>query len=151
MTPGVVDPPGPHLADEPGGGDGGSAAPPPTTVDVVLSGERARATRVTLPVERVRLRKVVVSREETVTVTVRREELRVVREDVVPGEAVHPGSTATPFEIVLCEERLVVDRTVVPVERVHVTVDEVVEDVDVSTTLRHERVDVTREPAAPPL
>lgn len=147
MTPGVVDPPDPHTADEPGGRDGGSMAPPPATVDVVLSGERARLTRVTVPVQRVRLRKVVVSHEETITVTVRREELRIVREDVAPGEVSHTESTAMPFEIVLHEERLVIDRVVVPVERVHVGVDRIVEDIDVSTTLRHERLDVTDVPA----
>ena len=123
MTPGVVDPPVPHTADEPGGRDGGSAAPPPATVDVVLSGERVRLRRVTVPVQRVRLRKVVVSHEETITVNVRREELRIVREDVAPGEVSHTESTAMPFEIVLHEERLVIDRVVVPVERVHVGVD----------------------------
>ena len=147
MTPGAVDLPDPHTADEPGGRHGGSAAPPPATVDVVLSGERARLTRATVPDQRVRLRKVDVSYEETITVTVRREELQIVREDLAPGEAAHPKSTPVPFEIVLHEERLVVDRVVVPVERVHVDVDRIVEDVDITTTLRHEHVDVTDVPA----
>lgn len=144
MTPGTVDPVDAHPAAGTAGRVGGSTVPSDATASVVLSGERARLTRVTVPVERVRLRKVVVSREETITVTVRREELRIVREDVAPGGSSHPGSTPMPFEIVLHEERLVVDRVVVPVERVHVRVDRIVEDLDVSTTLRHERVDVTR-------
>ncbi|WP_197073533.1 DUF2382 domain-containing protein [Frigoribacterium sp. MEB024] len=124
--------------------------PTPASARVLLSAERARLTTVAVPVERVRLRKVVVSREETITVTVRREELRIVREDVAPGEASPTESSAMPFEVVLHEERLDVDRVVVPVERVRVSVDRIVEDVDVSTTLRHERVDVTREPAGRP-
>jgi uncharacterized protein (TIGR02271 family) len=151
MTSGTVGPVDPHPADGPAGRVEGSTVPTPASAGVLLSAERARLATVAVPVERVRLRKVVVSREETVTVTVRREELRIVREDVAPGEDAHPGSTATPFEIVLHEERLVVDRVVVPVERVDVTVHQVVQDVDVATTLRHERVDVTHGPAAPPL
>ncbi|WP_082383397.1 DUF2382 domain-containing protein [Frigoribacterium sp. RIT-PI-h] len=147
MTPGTVDPLDPHPEDDPVGRHGGSTAPLPVTVDAVLSGERARLTRATVPVERVRLRKVVVSYEETITVTVRREELQIVHEDVAPDGPTLSESAVTPFEIVLHEERMVVDRVVVPVERIRVTVDHVVEDIDVTTTLRHEHVDVTDIPA----
>lgn len=150
MTHGTVGPPDPHPAAAPAGRVDGSTVPSGPPADVTVSAERAHHSTVAVPVERVRLRKVVVSHEETVTVTVRREELRIERVDVPAAGAAPRETTAVPFDLVLHEERPVVENVVVPVERVHVTVDRIVDDLDVTTTLRHERVDVTREPAPRP-
>lgn len=159
MTPGTVDPVDPHPAAGPAGRVSGPTVPPDTAppertsaekdASVVLSAERAHLSTVAVPVGRVRLQKVIVSREETVTVVVRREELRVVHEDLPPGTTSSPEVSPVRFDLVLHEERLIVDRVVVPVERVHVTVDRVTETVDVTTTLRHERVDVSTTAAGP--
>ncbi|MET4052803.1 stress response protein YsnF [Frigoribacterium sp. PvP054] len=148
MTTGTVGPVDPPSATGRSARVDGSAVP--ADASVLLSAERARLATVAVPVGRVRLRKVVVSHEETITVTVRREELQVVHEDLPPGGATPTRATATPLDLVLHEERPVVSLVVVPVERVRVTVDRIVEDVDVTTTLRHERVDVSREPATRP-
>lgn len=150
MTTGTVGLVDPSPAEGRADGVDGSSVPAAAAASVLLSAERAHLTTVAVPVGRVRLRKVVVSREETITVTVRREELQVVHEDLLPGETPSAGTPATPLVFVLHEERPVVGHVVVPVERVHVTVDRIVDDVDVATTLRHERVDVTREPATRP-
>lgn len=149
MTTGTVGPVDPSPAAGRADRVDGSSVPA-AEASVLLSAERAHLSTVAVPVGRVRLRKVVVSREETITVTVRREELQVVHEDLLPGETPSAGTTTTPLVFVLHEERPVVGHVVVPVERVHVTVDRIVDDVDVTTTLRHERVDVTREPATRP-
>jgi len=150
MTTGTVGPVDPSPAEGRADGVDGSSVPAAAAASVLLSAERAHLTTVAVPVGRVRLRKVVVSREETITVTVRREELQVVHEDLLPGETPSAGTPAAHLVFVLHEERPVVGHVVVPVERVHVTVDRIVDDVDVATTLRHERVDVTREPATRP-
>ena len=97
--------------------------------EVVLSREELRAAVVHQPAERVRVRREVVSEEVGVTVTVRREVLRVEREEIAPGTRA-PGEGSGPFaaggagawEMVLHEERPVVGVETVPVERVRVEV-----------------------------
>jgi uncharacterized protein (TIGR02271 family) len=117
-------------------------------VEVVLSKEQLQIDTVSVPVERVRIQKVIVTEERTVTVTVRREELRVVREPVRPDEE-PPEEVATfdsrdrVIDMVLHEEQVVIGRHVVPVERVRVVVDRVVTQQPVTTELSHEEVDVS--------
>jgi len=143
MTQGTVDTAGKGSSEELDGPVTGSTVPSDGPVNVVRSEERAQFSVEAVPVERVRLAKVIVSREETITVTVRREEFRLIREPVAVGEAVSTNSVEVPIELVLHEEQVVVERRVVPVERVRITVDRVTEAVDVSTTIRQERIDVT--------
>lgn len=115
---------------------------------VVLSREELRAAVVHLPVARVRVRREVVTEEVSVTVTVRREVLRVEREEIPAGTRA-PAHAAGPFvaggawEMVLHEERPVVGVEVVPVERVRVHVETVQEAQEVSTDLAVEHVEVT--------
>lgn len=124
------------------GPDGDGAA------QVVLSREELRAAVVHLPVARVHVRREVVTEEVSVTVTVRREVLRVEREEILPGTRV-PGESSGPFvaggswEMVLHEERPVVGVEVVPVERVRVHVETVQGVQDVSADLAVEHVEVT--------
>ena len=113
--------------------------------EVVRSEERLHVGTLSVPVERVRVRKVVVTEERTVTVTVRREELRVEREPIAPGDVVQeqlagPDQDPRVVEMVLHEERVVVEREVVPVERVRVVVDRVTTQQPVEATLSHEEV-----------
>jgi uncharacterized protein (TIGR02271 family) len=120
-------------------------------VEVVLSKEQLQTDTVSVPVERVRIQKVIVAEERTVTVTVRREELRVVREPVRPDEQ-PPEEVATfdsgdrVIDMVLHEEQVVIGHQVVPVERVRVVVDRVVTQQPVMTELSHEEVDVSFTP-----
>lgn len=122
--------------------DGDAAA------QVVLSREELRAAVVHLPMARVRVRREVVTEEVSVTVTVRREVLRVEREEIpagarVPAQADGPFSVGGAWEMVLHEERPVVGVEVVPVERVRVDVATVQEAQEVSADLAVEHVEVT--------
>jgi len=122
------------------GDPGGTAATGPT--ELVRSEERLSLGTRTEVTGRVRVRKVVTSREVTQTVTVRREELVVEdlpADDAVPG-AEASATEAGEIELVLHEEQLVL--VSVPVERVRVRVERVTEDVTVSEPVRHERVDL---------
>ncbi len=96
-------------------------------------------------VERVRVRKVIVEEQVMVPVTVRREELRVEREPVAPGEDVQGTTTAAgaePLELVLRREEPVVGTRIVPVERVRISTVPIGEERVVHETLRHEEVEV---------
>lgn len=94
---------------------------------------------------RARLRKVVVEDEERVTVPVRREELRVEREPL-SGEPAAGGSIGEPgseeVDITLREERPVVGKETVATERVRVGTETVEDEVEVSETVRKERIEV---------
>jgi uncharacterized protein (TIGR02271 family) len=86
---------------------------------MLRSEERLRASTEIVESGRVRLRKYVVTSEQKITVPIRREEVHVTREAVKPGEAV----TGTKIgeeerEVILHEERPVVVKETVPVERV---------------------------------
>ena len=121
-----------------------------TGVEVVLSREELRAAVVHQPTERVRVRREVVTEEVSVTVAVRREVLRVEREEIAPGTR-SPDEASGPFaaggdgawEMVLHEERPVVGVEVVPVERVRVEVVERhgVQEVQADLAVEHVEVD----------
>ena len=122
-------------------------------VVVTASEERLVATTERVPRSRIRLRKVVVTEETTLTVPIRREEYRLVREPIADGAAV-PGTSIEPTEqeVVLYEERVIVTTEVVPVERVRLLKEDVVEERRVTGTVRRERVEVVddAEPTAEP-
>jgi uncharacterized protein (TIGR02271 family) len=120
-------------------------------MDIVRSEEELHLSSAWRPVERVRVRRRVVTEERVVTLTLRREELVVEREPVTGGVAV-PGREPppqVPIEIVLREEQAVITTRVVPVERVRVVVDRVTEQHELETTLRAEHVEVETEPPPP--
>jgi uncharacterized protein (TIGR02271 family) len=122
------------------------AGPDLNTVDVVRSEEQLRVSTVPVPKERIRFEKVIVTEEKTVTVTVRREELRIIREPVEAGTdmATTGGqASATDLDIVLHEERIITTTEIVPVERVRVRVTQVRENLPVTDTVRKERVDLS--------
>lgn len=118
------------------------------TVEVTVSEERLVVDKRNEPAARVWLRKVIVSEDVTVTVTVRREELEIVREAIEPEHAA--GTTGASdarlaegeLEFVLLAEEPVVSTRVVPVERVRVSKESVSEDLEITESLRRERVTV---------
>ncbi|WP_181439723.1 DUF2382 domain-containing protein [Curtobacterium sp. MCBD17_028] len=119
-------------------------------VAVTRSEERLVVRTDAVPVRRVRIRKVIVSEERTVTVTVRREELRVEEESLDGTDVVDPGTvlpigSADAIELVLHEEQVEVVTRVVPVERVRVVTDVVTEQRSLTETVGHEEVDVVDE------
>jgi uncharacterized protein (TIGR02271 family) len=95
---------------------------------------------------RVRLRKYVVTEEQTVTVPVTREEVRVEREPITDANrdaalAGEPISEAD-HEIVLHEDRVVVTTKAEPVERVRISAETVTEEETVVGEVRKEQIDV---------
>ena len=95
---------------------------------------------------RARLRKYVVTENVTRTVPVQREEVRVEREPITDAnrdEALSgPGISEEEHEVVLHEERPVVDKDTVPVERVRLDTETVTDQETVGGEVRKERVDV---------
>ena len=95
---------------------------------------------------RARLRKYVVSDQETVTVPVTREEVRVEREPITDGNAGNaldgPAISEEEHEVVLTEERPVVAKEAVPVERVRLDKETVTENETVTESVRKEEIEV---------
>ena len=94
---------------------------------------------------RARLRKYVVTEQETVTVPVQREEVRIEREPITDanrGEALDgPAISEEEHEVVLHEERPVVHKEAVPVERVRLDKETVTEQRQVTEEVRKEQID----------
>jgi uncharacterized protein (TIGR02271 family) len=95
---------------------------------------------------RARLRKYVVTENVTRTVPVQREEVRVEREPITDAnrdDALTGGDISEDeHEVVLHEERPVVEKDTVPVERVRLDTETVTEQETIDDEVRKERVDV---------
>jgi uncharacterized protein (TIGR02271 family) len=109
------------------------------------SEEHLKVGKETRETGKARLRKYVVTEQEQVSVPVSREEVRVEREPITEenrGAATSgPDISEDEHEVVLHEERPVVDTEATPVERVRLDTDEVTEQETVSGEVRKERVD----------
>lgn len=94
---------------------------------------------------RARLRKYVVTEQQTVQVPVTREEVKIEREPITDanvGEAMDgPAISEEEHEVVLHEEQPVVDKQAVPVERVRLGKEQVTEQETVSEQVRQERIE----------
>lgn len=117
-------------------------------VDVTRHAEQLHATTRSVPVERVRLKKVIVTEERTITVQVRREELRLEHKTLDPSTAIATTVGPSDLELILHEEQITITRTIVPIERVRLTRTQVAGTRDITETLRHETVDIS--PTSPP-
>ncbi|EWC62599.1 hypothetical protein UO65_2102 [Actinokineospora spheciospongiae] len=97
-------------------------------------------------VGKVRLRKHVVTEEQQVSVPVRREELRVERTPITGAErgaaGKHADFTEAEQEVTLHQERPVVGKEAVPVEKVRVGTETVTENETVRGEVRKEQVEV---------
>lgn len=98
---------------------------------------------------RARLRKHVVTEQQNVTVPVQHEELRVETEPITDanvGAATDgPALSEGEHEVTLNEERVVVDKETVPVERVRVGKETVTEQQRVSEDVAHEEIDLDED------
>jgi len=119
--------------------------PEPFDAELIRSEEELRVSTEVRPTGRVRLRKVIVSEDVTVTVTLRREEARleplpegVTPEDDLPDALDDSGDTL--FAVTLYEEVPVIGTRVVPRERVRLRKVLVSEEREVSGTVRAERL-----------
>jgi len=95
---------------------------------------------------RARLKKYVVTEQQNVTVPVSREEVRVEREPITDAnaQAAMSGSdlTESEHEVTLSEERPVVDKKTVPVERVRLDKETVTDEERIAADIRKEKIDV---------
>jgi uncharacterized protein (TIGR02271 family) len=118
----------------------------PTTDDAMtLSEERVNVGVQRREAGRARLRKYVVTENVTETVPVSREEVRIEREPITDanvGDATSgPAISEEEHEVILHEERPVVAKEAVPVERVRLDTETVTENVTVNEEVRKERID----------
>ncbi|MFC9691749.1 DUF2382 domain-containing protein [Kribbella sp. NPDC056951] len=105
--------------------------------------ERLRAGTETVETGRVSLHKHVVTEEQQVTVPVSHEEVHVVREPMADGELGRAGELGDDDrEVVLHEERPVVGKETVAVERVGLETETVRGEENVTETIRKEQVEV---------
>ena len=95
-----------------------------------------------------RLRKYVVTEQQTVTVPVTREEVRLEREPITEADQATmakamdgPAISEEEHEVVLHEEQVVVAKEAVPVERVKLGVETVTEDKKVTEEVRKEQIE----------
>jgi uncharacterized protein (TIGR02271 family) len=126
-------------------GNGHDVSGPTTDDAMTRSEEELRVGTERREAGRVRLRKYVETETEQRTVPVRREKVRVEREPIAEGNVDQAlGGTEISeeeHEVVLHEERPVVDKEVVPKERVRLAAEERTDEQTVSEDLRKERIE----------
>jgi uncharacterized protein (TIGR02271 family) len=118
----------------------------PTTDDAMTrSEERLTVSTERQQVGRARLRKYIVTENQTVTVPVRREEVRLEREPITGdnvGEAYDgPDITEAEAQLTLHAERPVITTETVPVERVRIGKETVTEQETVTGEVRKEQIE----------
>jgi len=119
---------------------------PTTDHAMTRSEEELRVGTETRERGRARLRKYVTTEQQTVTVPVQREEVRVEREPIT--DATLDAATSGPaiseeeHEVTLHEETPVVEKRVVPRERVRMDTETVTDDRQVSEEVRKEQIEV---------
>ena len=137
-------------------GAGHDTSGPNTDDAMTRSEERLNVGTQQVEAGRARLRKYVVTEQQTVNVPVSHEEVRVDREPITDanrGQAMTGGEiTEEEHEVVLHAERPVVATEAVPVERVRLGTETVTEQQNVTGEVRKEQVEVQDEtdPAARP-
>jgi uncharacterized protein (TIGR02271 family) len=128
-----------------GTGAGQDTSGPNTDDAMTRSEERLNVGTERQATGRVRLRKYVTTENVTKTIPVQREEVRLEREPITDanrGAALSgPDISEEEHELVLHEERPVVEKETVPVERVRLDKDVVQEDVTVNEEVRKEHID----------
>jgi uncharacterized protein (TIGR02271 family) len=118
----------------------------PTTDDAMTrSEERLHVGTEQVQTGRARLRKHIVTEMQTVTVPVSHEEVTLSREPITEaniGDATNgPDLSEEEHEVVLTEERVVVAKETVPVERVSLGTETVTEQQEVTEEVAHEEID----------
>ena len=126
----------------------GVGAPGADDDAMTVSEERLAVSTRSVPTERVRLRKHVVTEEVTLTVTLRKERLTIEREPIAESEVGnHVGGSDfsdKDQEIVLYEEVPVVEKVLRPIERIRLATEVTTDQQTVSGEVRKERVEADR-------
>lgn len=119
---------------------------PETDEAMTRSEERLRVGTEQVQTGRARLRKYIVTENVTQTVPVSREEVRLEREPITDenrGDAMGGADLSEEeHEVVLTEERPVIAKETVPVERVRLGKETVTEEKQVSETVGKEKIEV---------
>jgi uncharacterized protein (TIGR02271 family) len=118
----------------------------PTTDDAMTrSEEELKVGTASRESGRARLRKFVVTEQVETTVPVQREQVRIEREPItganVDQALAGPEISEEEHEVVLHEEEVVVEKRVVPKERVRMDKDTVTDEVQVSEEVRKEQIE----------
>ncbi len=125
---------------------GNDTSGPETDDAMTRSEEELRVDKVRRPSQLVRMNKTIVSEQVGMTVPVQREEAKVTREPITEanrGAAMAGGDlTEEEHELELSEEEVVVDKQVVPKERVRLDKETTTEERQVSETVRKEQIEV---------
>ncbi|MCJ1695883.1 PRC and DUF2382 domain-containing protein [Rathayibacter caricis] len=126
----------------------------PTTDDAMTrSEEQLHVGTEQVTTGRARLRKHIVTEQESVTVPVSHDEVRVVREPItdanVGAATSGPELSEEEHEVVLTEDRVVAAKETVPVERVSLGTETVTEQQQVTEDVRHEEIEVDDDGVTP--
>lgn len=128
-----------------GAGDDTAAVPHADDDEMTVSEERVSVGTERREAGRARLRKFVTTQTQTATVPVTHETAHIEREPITPenlDKALDgPEITENEYEVVLNEERPVVAKETVPVERVRLEKETVTEQQTVTEDARKERVE----------
>jgi uncharacterized protein (TIGR02271 family) len=90
------------------------------------------------------IRKFVVTEQQTVNVPVSHDEVRVVREPMTPGDYVDGATIGEDsIEVGLMQDKVVVDKDVVGVEKVHLATEKITDQQAVTEQVRKEQIEVT--------
>ena len=90
------------------------------------------------------IRKYVVTEQQTVTVPVSHDEVRVVREPLQPGDSIDGATIGEDsIEVALMEDQVHVDKQVVGVEKVRLATETVTEHQNVTESVRKEQIETT--------
>lgn len=120
-------------------------SPRPTGDTMTRSEERLNVGTRTEETGRARLRKYVVTEEETVTIPIAKEKVTLEREPITDANRdradTEPGISEEEQEVVLREERPVVEKETVAVERVGLGTETVTSEEQVTETVRKEQID----------
>jgi uncharacterized protein (TIGR02271 family) len=128
-----------------GGTEGHDVSGPATDEAMTRSEEELTVGKTQRETGRVRLKKHVVTEQQTHTVPVQREEVRVEREPItdanVDQATAGPDISEEEHEVVLTEEEPVVEKRTVPKERVRLEKDTVPDERQVSEEVRKEQIE----------
>jgi uncharacterized protein (TIGR02271 family) len=125
---------------------GDDTSGPETDEAMTRSEEELRVGTARRPSGLVRLKKYITTEQVSVTVPVQKERVRIEREPVtganVDAATRGPDLSEEEHELTLTEEEVVVDKRVVPKERVRLDKDVVTEERPVTEEVRKEQIDV---------
>ncbi len=123
-----------------------TTTPPPgaaAAAEIELREQRLQVATVSVPVERVVLRRRIVTEVQQIQVTVRREELEIIREPLSGQPTGAPGEAQPPLLIVLSCEVPAVQLQRHPYEQVSVQVRRVEGRQQINETVSREQAELT--------